>query len=306
MRVVVLGVGSMGRVHARALGQSATGLELVGFYDPDPGATPTPSVPGARRFATEGEAILAADVVVVASPIAAHAASAHLALAAGRHALVEKPLAATPEDAASLVEAARAASCRLFVGHSERFNPVVRELARRVAPTAITSLAFRRVGAARARDALLLNLGVHDIDLASYLTRSPLMPRSARGDDDAVDVVLSAARGARVALHFARGGDRQRSIVVETRDEVFRGDLARFELTVTSRRTGATRRVPVDADAEPIVLQARALARALEGALEPELASGRDAARTVHVAAACASSLVKGRDGAPRGLSENL
>src|SRR4029079_986087 len=124
---------------------------------------------------------------------------------AGRDVLVEKPLGATAGETARLVEASRRAGRFLAVGHSERFNPVVRALARGVAPTAVTSLHFRRVGSARARDALLLNLGVHDLDLAAYLTRSPLIALTADGNgyadaaspdpDERVDAVLAASRG---------------------------------------------------------------------------------------------------------------
>ena len=298
-RVSILGLGAMGTVHARAIAtRGVPGLTLAGFFDPDPERVPPFAVPegeGVRRFPSEEEAIAAADVVVVSSPIAAHAAGATRALERGRDVLVEKPLAATPGAAAALIDAARAAGCRLFVGHSERFNPVVRALARLVAPTAITSLSFRRVGSVRTADALLVNLGVHDLDLASYLTRSPLMPRTARGDDATVDIVLSAARGCRVAAHLSRTGERERTVVLETRDRVWRGDLARFALAVTSRRTGEARKVALDVDTEPVVLQARALARALDGSLEPELATGRDAARAVHAAAGCAALLTPPR-----------
>ena len=78
-----------------------------------------------------------------------------------------------------MVEAAAHYGRRLFVGHSERFNPVVRALCRELAPAAIRRLTFRRVGAprSRARD-VLLNLAVHDFDLASYLTGARVRARA--------------------------------------------------------------------------------------------------------------------------------
>jgi len=69
------------------------------------------------------------DAVTIAAPTGQHAAIALVALAAGKHVLVEKPIAAALEDGLRMAVAARAAGRKLMVGHVERFNPAVAKVA---------------------------------------------------------------------------------------------------------------------------------------------------------------------------------
>jgi UDP-N-acetylglucosamine 3-dehydrogenase len=182
LRVSILGLGVMGRRHARVFAEIPARFELVGAFDPRLDAFE--AAPAVTRFGSEEEAIGEADLVVVATPIDQHAPSVRRALAAGRHVLVEKPIAARVSEAAALLDgrftSRSAPSARrgaLFVGHSERFNPVVRALTRLLRSDRALTLDFRRVGPSRgpAGDVgVLVNLGVHDFDLASYLTGSPV------------------------------------------------------------------------------------------------------------------------------------
>ncbi|MDB4995204.1 MAG: Gfo/Idh/MocA family oxidoreductase [Myxococcaceae bacterium] len=281
-RVALLGFGAMGRLHARTLLSSPT-FCITGVFDPDDAVHVGSAIP---RCATEELAIAGADLVVVATPIAEHAGAAIRGLAAGCDVFVEKPMGATFRDAAAMVDAARHAGQRLFVGHSERFNPVVRAIAGGVVPASIRRIGLRRVGPprrARAHDPVLLNLGVHDLDLVAHLTGSTFTVCSAHGGDEAADVVLVTASGCDAMISVARTtGARDRRIVVETGDEIWRGDLLALELEVTSLVTGLTRTIPIDA-VEPLVAQAHALAAALGGS-EPgpsPVATGIDGARAV-------------------------
>ena len=281
-RVALLGFGAMGRLHARTL-VSSPAFCITGVFDPDDSVHVDSALP---RCATEELAIAGADLVVVATPIADHADAAVRALAAGCDVFVEKPMGATFRDAAAMVDAARRAGQRLFVGHSERFNPVVRAIAAAVPPASIRRIGLRRVGPprrARGHDPVLLNLGVHDIDLVAHLTGSTFTVCSAQGGDEAADVVLVTASGCDAMISVARTtGARDRRIVVETIDEIWSGDLLALELEVTSLVTGATRAVFIDA-IEPLVAQAHALAAALGSSvagLSP-VATGIDGARAV-------------------------
>ncbi len=294
-RVALLGFGAMGRLHARTL-LASPAFRITGVFDPDDAAHVGS---GIARCRTEELAIAGADLVVVATPIAAHADAAMRALAAGCDVFVEKPMGATFRDAAAMVDAARSAGQRLFVGHSERFNPVVRAIASAVVPASIRRIALRRVGPprrARAHDPVLLNLGVHDFDLVAHLTGSTVTVCAAHGGDDAADVVLVTASGCDATISVARTtGARDRRIVVETADEIWRGDLLALELEVTSLVTGATRTIPIE-PVEPLVAQAHALAAALGGseAASLSVATGNDGARAV-LAVEAAEALLRSR-----------
>jgi predicted dehydrogenase len=149
---------------------------------------------------------------------------------------------------------------------------------------------------ARAHDPVLLNLGVHDLDLVAYLTSSTLAIHSANGSDEAAHVVLQTASGCDARISVARTAvARDRRIVVETENEIWRGNLLSLELEVTSIVTGVARAVPLEV-IEPLVAQANALAATLaEGGLGPtSVATGIDGARAV-LAVETAESCLRGR-----------
>ena len=198
----------MGRRHVRVLRALHTRFDFVGVFDTHaelelPG--------GVHRFASEAEAIAHADVIVVSTPNAAHASVVSQALDAGRHVLVEKPLCASASEANTLAASATGAA-RLFVGHSERFNPVVRVLARLVRGDDPIAIDVRRVGPSLATTSgVLLNLGVHDFDLAAYLTRAAVKLHGAVGrtrapdeTEDEAHVVFSTSGGTVGHLHVDR------------------------------------------------------------------------------------------------------
>lgn len=275
-RVALVGHGIMGRRHVRALLALPDRVTLAGIYDPDPAAA-VAGVANVTSYASEAEAIADADVVFVASPIAAHMSTVLRALRARRDVFVEKPIGATADESYAMVEAAECSGRRLFVGHSERFNPVVRALRRVLDPTRIRTLSFCRVGAlrSRARD-VLLNLGVHDLDLASYLTDSRAHLRAAFGREDNADVLLSTER-APARVRVSREGERERRVLATTDDATYEGDLLRFRLTVDEREE-----IALDTE-EPIIAQARAVFDALDG-LPSDIAEGRDGAHAVRLA----------------------
>jgi predicted dehydrogenase len=274
----------MGLRHARVLAGLPDRFEVVGAYDVR--ADPPPA--GLARIGGEAEAIARAEVVLVATPIAAHTGTVGRALAAGRHVLVEKPLCASSAEAAGLV--ARSGASRLFVGHSERFNPVVRALARLVRDDAPLALDLTRVGPSRPSDCgVLLNLGVHDFDLAAYLGGGDLRLRAAHGAaaggaEDLAHVLFCTGNGAVGHLYVDRTiPARRRTLTVTTSRFVYEGDLLRHRLVRTHRSGGSATDVPLVLE-EPLAAQALALADALDGAANREIATGADGARAVLLA----------------------
>jgi predicted dehydrogenase len=177
LRVGLAGLGSMGRNHLRIL-SSRPDLVLAAVADPVvaalAGAT---SQTGAQGFDEPLAMIAEADLdaLVIAAPTTAHVPLALAAIEQGIAILVEKPLAATTDEAMRIVAAARAAGVPVQVGHVERFNPAVLELGRLIDDgwlSSVYSIASRRAGPfpARIRDVgVTVDLATHDADILSWI-----------------------------------------------------------------------------------------------------------------------------------------
>lgn len=126
LRMAVVGVGYLGRHHARILSQMP-GVTLTAVVDPNRSrAAEVAAACGARALADVAELDPdAIDGVTIAAPTAAHHALARPLLARGIAVLVEKPLARTLDEADDLIATAARAGAVLGVGHTERFNPAV-------------------------------------------------------------------------------------------------------------------------------------------------------------------------------------
>lgn len=182
VRVAVVGAGYMGSAHARVLSRIARehpGLvELAYIVDVDRGRAGLAAARyGGRPLERVGELPRdSVDLAIVAVPTRHHYRVAVELLERGvRGLLVEKPLAASLEEAARLVEAVEEAGAWAAVGHVERFNPAVWALHRLAARGLIgepLTLVARRVGpfAPRAGDTdVVYDLGVHEADNALAL-----------------------------------------------------------------------------------------------------------------------------------------
>jgi len=121
LRIGVAGVGHFGRYHALKVAESSR-AKLAGVFDPDAARAETVGSEVAAP-AMEFAALLAAsDALVIAAPAEAHHALAAEALRAGKHVLVEKPIAATLPQADELATMAATQGLVLQVGHQERFS----------------------------------------------------------------------------------------------------------------------------------------------------------------------------------------
>jgi UDP-N-acetylglucosamine 3-dehydrogenase len=177
LRVGLAGLGSMGRNHLRIL-SARTDLSLAAVADPVASALAAAEAQtGAQGFAEPLAMIAEADLdaVVIAAPTTAHVPLALAAIERGIAVLVEKPLAATTDEAMRIVGAARAAGVPVQVGHVERFNPAVLELGRLIEDgwlSSVYSIASRRAGPfpARIRDVgVTVDLATHDADILSWI-----------------------------------------------------------------------------------------------------------------------------------------
>src|SRR6266540_6586225 len=177
VRAGVIGLGMMGRHHVRVL-QEIDGAELIAIADPEP-LTLAAAMRGRDLHGyLDYERMLAderLDFVVIAVPTSLHRQVGGRAMRAGAHVLIEKPIAATIEEAQELMEVAERTGRWLAVGHIERFNPAIVALKERLAHGdlgRVFRLHARRMGPfpARIRDVgVVIDLATHDIDISRYL-----------------------------------------------------------------------------------------------------------------------------------------
>ena len=182
IRIGVLGAGHFGRFHALKL--AARGV-LSGLHDADPARAAAVAAETGVPALAEADLIARSDAVVVAVPTAHHHAHGMRVLEAGKHLFVEKPIAATVEQARALVEAAAARRLVLQVGHIERHSAAIRTLrASGAAEAGARFFEATRVAPFRPRGldvSVVLDLMIHDLDLLLDLAGSPLAEVRAVG-----------------------------------------------------------------------------------------------------------------------------
>ncbi|HEX3918784.1 MAG TPA: Gfo/Idh/MocA family oxidoreductase [Caulobacteraceae bacterium] len=182
LRAGVIGAGVFGGYHANQYA-ALEGVELAGVYDHHPAhAEAIVARLGGQVFTSEAELIAAADVVSVATPASAHAASALAALAAGKPVYVEKPVATSPEEADRIVALARRSGLIAACGFLERAGLAAMGLFD--IPEAPTLLEAVRVGLPGTRNldvSVVLDLMIHDLDLALALSAAEPMTVEADG-----------------------------------------------------------------------------------------------------------------------------
>lgn len=211
LRVGVVGVGAIGRHHARIYAETPS-ASLVGVFDID--AARAAEVAGrhdTRAFHNLGALLREVDAVSVAVPTRQHRDVGLACLAAGAHVLIEKPISHDLETADELVRGAEEAGKVLQVGHVERFNPAVEALAGRVRGPRFVEV--HRLGSFAPRSLevdVILDLMIHDIDIVHSLVDSDVEEIRAVGVpvlSDEVDIAnarLQLADGCVVNMTASR------------------------------------------------------------------------------------------------------
>jgi predicted dehydrogenase len=182
VRVAVVGYGYWGSKHMRVL-SSMPGVHVtIVEQDPERIAEARRSYPAAESAHRLDDVLQRVDAVVVATPPSAHAEIALQALRHGRHALVEKPLATTVDDAQEMVDSAAANGVHLMAGHTFEYNAAVWKLKEIIDAGELGRILY--IDAARLslgkyqRDCnVIWDLAPHDISIASFLLDE--VPRTA-------------------------------------------------------------------------------------------------------------------------------
>lgn len=182
VRIGVVGAGALGFHHTRIL-RDVPGARLIGFHEANAArAAAVGAELGVKAFASLDALLDEVDAVSVVVPTPAHYAVAAPALERGLHVLVEKPIAATLEEADALLAIARRTGAVLQTGHVERFNRAVRAALPFVdRPRFIESDRLAPFNPRGSDVAVVLDLMIHDIDLVRTFVGGHIADVSAVG-----------------------------------------------------------------------------------------------------------------------------
>jgi predicted dehydrogenase len=202
LRVGVVGVGHIGKNHARIYAETDT-AEFTAIYDTDAETAAKISEQYQVRAASSlGEFSDLIDAASVATPTNSHFSVAHPLLEKGKHLLIEKPIADDTAQASQLAELAAQRRLVLQVGHVERFNPVLGALEARLSHPRFIEAHRLSPFPNRSTDiGVVLDLMIHDLEIILHLVRSPVQTIDAVG----VPVLSRREDIANARLRFENG-----------------------------------------------------------------------------------------------------
>ena len=176
IRVAVAGVGQFGQNHVRVW-KALEGAQLVGIFDVNAGRARQIAAEFGTQAFPDLDALIAArvDAVSVAVPTKQHASVGCRLLDAGIDVLIEKPMAASLEEAGMLIAAAQRNSRILQVGHVERFNPAVAAAQQIISRPMFFEVHRLGIFTPRSLDIdVVYDVMIHDLDILLSLVRSPV------------------------------------------------------------------------------------------------------------------------------------
>ena len=310
IRTGVVGVGSLGQWHARIYSEMPD-VELVGVYDADrKRAKEIADRYHAAVFKTVDELAGAAEALNVVVPTDKHRAVAGTIIEQGKHVLVEKPIAASTEEAEELVALAQKHGVILQVGHVERFNPVLAVVnpaqqkphyveALRIAPYPPPRFGLLPRGT---EVSVILDLMIHDLEIILHLVQSKVVDIRAVG----VPILSKTEDIANVRLRFENGCianvtasrismERQRKIRMFLPDAYVSldyqeqtGKILRKKLLGIEKKD-----IPIH-KGEPLALELRSFVDCVRNRTAP-VVSGEHAAEALKLAVAICQSIRRGQ-----------
>lgn len=202
LRIGVIGVGYLGRLHAQKMA-SFGDVAFVGVSDADEERGKAVAGEFGTAFYSKTHELLGKiDAVSIAVPTTAHYRLAREAMRAGVHVLLEKPIAATLREGRALVKEAAARNLIFQIGHLERFNPAVLSAASVLKEPGFIECHRLGMFGGRGTDVdVVLDLMIHDIDLILSFVRSPVVRINAVG----VPVISPNIDIANARLAFGNG-----------------------------------------------------------------------------------------------------
>ncbi len=295
----VIGAGYMGALHCKAY-SLLDPQNFTGIYDADPvRAAQIAEQYKTKVFEDVKDLISECDVLSIAVPTVLHNQYALLCVGAGKHVLIEKPIASTVADARGIVDAAERNSATTAVGYIERFNPAVKGLLSLVRNKKIRNIIARRMAppAARANDvSAVFDLMIHDLDIVLNIAGADAYGVEASGKKIDSAVFNEAVAG----LKFNGGitarletskvaTEKARTITVECDGVVYEADLIS---RVIAEKIGGRISETSFSGEEPILAEVRDFVSAVNDNRKPEV-SGRDSLRSFELASRIEELLTK-------------
>jgi len=202
LKIGVLGAGHLGKIHLKLAHQSEK-LDLIGFYDPNfENSKKLEAELGYRSFDSIEELIENSDIVDIVTPTLSHFECAKLAIQAGKHIFLEKPIANSVEEAEEIIELAKKYNVKGQVGHVERFNPAflaVKDLIEN--PMFIETHRLAEFNPRGTDVPVVLDLMIHDIDAILSVVKSKVKEVYSSG----VAVISDSPDIANARLVFENG-----------------------------------------------------------------------------------------------------
>jgi predicted dehydrogenase len=252
LRIGIAGAGHFGRYHALKVAGSGR-ARLAGIHDTDQERAKTVGWETGTQEMAFPALLAASDAVIVAAPAEVHYDLASQALRAGKHVLVEKPIAATLAQADELGALARANGLVLQVGHLERFSAAYQAMAGRIgAPLYIEATRIAPFKPRGTDVSVILDLMIHDLDLVLALVDSEIESVDAVGApvaspyEDIANARLRFRNGAVAAITASRISPRtERRMRIFAQNSYMAADFAARKLTVVARAPCTDGRLPV-------------------------------------------------------------
>ena len=303
LRTAAIGVGSLGRHHARNYGDLAREgrVELIGVCDTDPQTASNIAADNQCEAVSDWRDLLdRVDAVSIATPTETHAEIACAFLERGVHVLVEKPIALTLDEADRMITAAKKSGAKLMVGQLERFNPAM--VALRPHVTSPLYFEIHRVSPFPNRSLdvdVVLDVMIHDLDAVQWLVGEDVDVSAIHAVGipvisdkvDAANARIEFANGAVANITASRIGTEKirKTRFYQTNAYVVLDYATKFA-SLTSLNPDAAHpllgisinRLEVD-DVEPLRAEITAFLDAIEKNVEPPV-SGEDGRRALALA----------------------
>jgi predicted dehydrogenase len=304
-RLAVVGVGHLGRHHARLLA-ARTDVEFVAVVDLIPERAHAAVAGTGAEALTDARALAGrVDAVVIAVPTASHLELARPFLDAGVHVLIEKPMASSLAQADELIGAAAASGAVLAVGHTERFNPAIQAALPILQQPRFIEVHRMSGFPERSLDIdVVFDVMIHDLDIILAVDRTEVVGVEAIGVPvltpkiDIANARVKMASGCIVNLTASRiSRDKVRKIRCFQRDMYVSIDCGAQELEVWRLRPRAGERPEIEGGRvdvtrdEPLRREIADFVDAIRTG-RPPLVGGTDGRRALALAARVAEAMV--------------
>ncbi len=245
LQVGLIGAGHFGRYHALKLAGAAR-ARFIGLADPNPARAKEVAWEAGCPVKTVDEILAEAEAVIIAAPAEFHYEHAARALKAGKHVLVEKPIAATLDQADELIALAARAGVVLQVGHLERFSAAHGAVSQRMGrPLYIEAVRIAPFKPRGTDVSVILDLMIHDLDLILTLADSEVVSVDAVGApvastfDDIANARIRFASGAVATITASRISLKtERKMRIFSQTGYLTVDFSARKLTLVGRGIG--------------------------------------------------------------------